>query len=459
MSLALLASTTISQVENVPHAADNDVLFEHIVRTWLREVPDSEMRELVESAAVARYFNQELLSILLGKPVQTEQFQQLASFSFVQRIDRGWLLHELLREAIANDLRLRMPERYNQLWKRCVLYYSNKLKQSARKKSVSWENAEFLYYIGNQFVQFLLKGHWISYSVEPLSQSNWMEAEQYIERRRLTVKAAQIIFVNQDTHTQESYLLTEHESLQVLNQIRFKELYELDTSCLKLIRNAKGDINGIIEIIPINERTMDYLLTEPLSSPYFNALSETVRQDLMVTENRKSGFFVKTLDVFDFSDIAMMHASLTTLINHILTTGYIVAAPISNPISHAICTSLGLDKVEGIFHREYDGITPTSYYFLDTRGNKVLNYVNKMIASFGLQEDDEKKESTLDELTQREKEVVERLLMGRSNLEVAMDLVISEATVKKHISNIFQKLDVKSRSQLIHKVSRPSTLQ
>lgn len=52
-------------------------------------------------------------------------------------------------------------------------------------------------------------------------------------------------------------------------------------------------------------------------------------------------------------------------------------------------------------------------------------------------------------LTTREVEVLKLIEAGRSNEEVSAQLVISIATVKRHISNIYTKLGVKSRTQAI----------
>ncbi len=52
-------------------------------------------------------------------------------------------------------------------------------------------------------------------------------------------------------------------------------------------------------------------------------------------------------------------------------------------------------------------------------------------------------------LTAREMEVLLKLVEGLSNKEIARKLFISDKTVKIHVSNIFKKLDVKSRSQAI----------
>lgn len=50
-------------------------------------------------------------------------------------------------------------------------------------------------------------------------------------------------------------------------------------------------------------------------------------------------------------------------------------------------------------------------------------------------------------LTQRELEVLRRLAQGRENKDIADDLVISEATVRTHVSNILGKLHLASRTQ------------
>ncbi|MFD7077897.1 LuxR C-terminal-related transcriptional regulator [Nocardioides sp. NPDC059952] len=49
-------------------------------------------------------------------------------------------------------------------------------------------------------------------------------------------------------------------------------------------------------------------------------------------------------------------------------------------------------------------------------------------------------------LTAREAEVLRLVASGRSNAQIAADLVLSEKTVARHLSNIFTKLDVRSRT-------------
>ncbi len=54
-----------------------------------------------------------------------------------------------------------------------------------------------------------------------------------------------------------------------------------------------------------------------------------------------------------------------------------------------------------------------------------------------------------DELSEREREVLALIGAGRSNAEIAEELVISMATVKTHVRHVFAKLDLRDRAQAV----------
>lgn len=62
---------------------------------------------------------------------------------------------------------------------------------------------------------------------------------------------------------------------------------------------------------------------------------------------------------------------------------------------------------------------------------------------------DSDEENLLSYLTQREEEVLELLTQGITYKGVANKLFISETTVKTHVNNIFQKLQVNDRTQAV----------
>jgi len=54
-----------------------------------------------------------------------------------------------------------------------------------------------------------------------------------------------------------------------------------------------------------------------------------------------------------------------------------------------------------------------------------------------------------DDLTPREAEVLRLMAQGLNNREIAARLVITDATVKTHVNNIFSKADLRDRAQAV----------
>ena len=81
------------------------------------------------------------------------------------------------------------------------------------------------------------------------------------------------------------------------------------------------------------------------------------------------------------------------------------------------------------------------------RGESVIHpSMTRKLLAFHQQKETQKEDTTL---TEREKEVLLCLVEGLSNKEIADRLFISDKTVKIHVSKIFKKLNVKSRSQVV----------
>ena len=63
------------------------------------------------------------------------------------------------------------------------------------------------------------------------------------------------------------------------------------------------------------------------------------------------------------------------------------------------------------------------------------------------------------DLTKREREVFELLIKNKTTSEISNILFISEKSVRNHISNVMQKLDVTGRSQAIIELIRMNEIK
>jgi DNA-binding NarL/FixJ family response regulator len=78
---------------------------------------------------------------------------------------------------------------------------------------------------------------------------------------------------------------------------------------------------------------------------------------------------------------------------------------------------------------------------------RIMHFFNEQ----GQQSESSLSKDAFPELTPRELEVLELIAEGNKNSEIAKKLVISDKTVRNHITNIFSKLQVADRAQAIIK--------
>ena len=94
-----------------------------------------------------------------------------------------------------------------------------------------------------------------------------------------------------------------------------------------------------------------------------------------------------------------------------------------------------------------DEVAAGKIYLPATLSSRFFEYFQKSFREETQDVSDE--ENLLNYLTQREEEVLDLLTQGITYKGVAQKLFISETTVKTHVNNIFQKLQVNDRTQAV----------
>ena len=79
-----------------------------------------------------------------------------------------------------------------------------------------------------------------------------------------------------------------------------------------------------------------------------------------------------------------------------------------------------------------------------------LHFIARLINHFALGPAPRRQDlSLLNTLTERERQVFELVAQGLSNAEIAERLFLTEGTVKTHVSHVFEKVEVRDRTQAV----------
>ena len=101
----------------------------------LMENTPSEMRPIIEAAAVLRWFNKELLRVLLSDEQVEIGYDELRRFPFVHTRIEGLALHDVIRELLNENLKSHDPARHRLLNEKASKHYANLLKTVENEKS------------------------------------------------------------------------------------------------------------------------------------------------------------------------------------------------------------------------------------------------------------------------------------------------------------------------------------
>ncbi|MDF2962769.1 MAG: hypothetical protein K0S39_4504 [Paenibacillus sp.] len=449
----------------------NEHTLPYLVNQWLREVPGDYLRPVVEAASILRHFHQESLSYVMGREISASEFYQLIRFSFIRKVERGWTVHNLMRESVNRELLARTPQRYEEIRARALKYYYKRLTGTDSTTPNAQEAIELMYYIGDALIRAFM--NWFEHTprhFETVGSHYQEKLEAYVRKRYQEAKDTPIELYDPYTNKHYDLSLTAEETCFTVKALDFNALFALEYDVVRVMRDDSGEIIGLAVIIPINRKTLPYLKQAPRSSAYFGNLPPSMHERLDVPAHTRAGWFIETIDTVDFGD-ASQQTAIGYLLHSLIFTGeLIVESPAPFPYFVETHKSLGFETAAHANHFNYDGVTETSTFVLDRQNEQILNYINKMLSMTGQEKIVSTKENhnkslpspppnrqhdrilERKDLTPREKEVAKLLEKGCTNAEMASLLYLSEVTVKKHIKSMLSKLNATNRTQLLKKL-------
>ncbi len=449
MSLATAHRTGIAAGSD---STDARSWFQEMADVWLKEAADAELRVLVEAASLPKRFDGSLLAAALDVPeVPADAFDRLIRISFIRKAEQGWVMHDLMRDAVASYLRERAPDRYKALSARLACYLADRILESAGTRAAAREVGELYRFVGGEEITAFYRGTRTRSLWEQANSETVSDAERYI-RMRMAAPSRFVSLAAIDPESGQEVRAAFSDALPKgsLQGIDPRAWYEMDNRSLLLLRAENREVAGLAAILPIHAGTLAYMERDPFSAPYMATLSVAIRRSMATAPDEPVGWFIRALDYRDWTDEHNQNQIFSLLFSYVYSGRLLLASPPPIDMFMRSHQGMGFEPVAGSEHGCYENI-PAPMLVLDTRGGQLVRMLGQLLGRQGIAWNRAAEASDpegLEVLSEREREVARLAAGGLSNAEIAMKLYISEITVKKHLSAVFDKLGLKRRSQL-----------
>lgn len=430
-----------------------------LTHRWLREIPDEVLRALLEAAAVVRAFDQDLLGHLTGRPVTAADFDRLTGLSFVRLNQERWTLHDLVRMCVAQELRRRSPARYRTLWERALAHCRRQAVNPISAEQRVMALADFFFLLGDAMmrVTFFMEPEKEALYVVPARPDDKEAIRVYMEEWRARTGdnsgGVTVDVIDPDTQTRFAYHVPDEHLRLEPTLIDWAALLDLTPESFRLLKDPAGAIRGLSVIIPVHLPTMDFLLADPVTRPYFSQLNPKEWAGYATPEDKIEARYIRLFDVRDPADQAGRGALDRDVFQQVIQCDRMLAST-PYPFYREILLRFGYEEVPGAAHYAYGLDRPTPTFLLDLRGVRLLAWMESLAEGAGVVLSAPPPTNAFG-FTAREQEVARMVLAGLSNPEIAGRLQVSQITVKKHLGHAFAKADVRNRTELVKRLLAP----
>jgi DNA-binding CsgD family transcriptional regulator/energy-coupling factor transporter ATP-binding protein EcfA2 len=432
--------------------AEMDRVLKQVAESWFREVSDPFLKEMVEAASMVRFFNQESLEHMLQTKITLDAFEQLKNLSFIRESRRGWFVHDLLRPIMIRDFKQRRPQVFRVLWDRAVDYLQQSLASSTSETDHALLTLDLVFMVEDYTLRsiFLTETPESGYYYAQLPKEQVAKAHDYIEKvLRSRLDVYQEFFDPQTNQRYENSMPFSYieRAYQILD---LNTIVQLDEETIFMIKNEQHVPISLIVVIPIHRGTLPFLKNSPISRSFFEKLTSAEIRALEKDRLHPAGWFFYHIDQWLDHSAPARTALFHFMINRLMRQGIFVhSSPLK--LHQDVVTNLGFQEVLGTEHHDYGDELLSKTYCLDLRGDKNKAFLHRLIESVEIPPNTHTQLSVAI-LTPRENEIVEWVLKGLTNIEIAKELFLSEITIKKHLSSIYEKLKVKGKAQLVQRI-------